>query len=38
MEAVLVRLDAAGKRSSHGLFETVVDPLTHPRTATQFDF
>jgi protein-L-isoaspartate(D-aspartate) O-methyltransferase len=38
MEAVLVRLDAAGKRSSHGLFETVIDPLTHPRAAAQFDF
>jgi len=38
MEAVLVRLDAAGKRSSHGLFETVIDPLTHPAAAPQFDF
>jgi protein-L-isoaspartate(D-aspartate) O-methyltransferase len=38
MEAVLVRLDVAGKRSSHGLFETVTDPLTHPRAATNFDF
>ncbi|HXC57884.1 MAG TPA: protein-L-isoaspartate O-methyltransferase [Steroidobacteraceae bacterium] len=38
MEAVLVRLDAAGKRSSHGLFETVVDPLTHPEAAANFDF
>lgn len=38
MEAVLVRLDPAGKRSSHGLFETVIDTLTHPRAAAQFDF
>jgi protein-L-isoaspartate(D-aspartate) O-methyltransferase len=38
MEAVLVRLDAAGKRSSHGLFETVIDPLTHPTTASDFEF
>jgi protein-L-isoaspartate(D-aspartate) O-methyltransferase len=38
MEAVLVRLDMAGKRSSHGLFETVVDPLTHPQAAANFDF
>ncbi len=38
MEAVLVRLDPAGKRSSQGLFETVIDPLTHPRAAAPFDF
>jgi protein-L-isoaspartate(D-aspartate) O-methyltransferase len=38
MEAVLVRLDAAGKRSSQGLFETVIDPLAHPTAAPQFDF
>ena len=38
MEALVVRLDDAGKRSSQGLFETVVDPLTHPQVAANFDF
>jgi protein-L-isoaspartate(D-aspartate) O-methyltransferase len=38
MEAILVRLDAQGKRSSQGLFETVLDPLTHPVAAPSFNF
>jgi protein-L-isoaspartate(D-aspartate) O-methyltransferase len=38
MEAVLVRLDAAGKRSSQGLFETVVDPLDHAPQVEKFAF
>ena len=38
MEAVLVRLDSAGKRSSQGLFETVVEPLTHALPVPRFSF
>lgn len=38
MEALLVRLDNNGKRSSHGLFETVVDPLTHAQPVPGFRF
>jgi len=38
MEAVLVRLDSAGQRSSHGLFETVVEPLTHAQSVPAFSF
>ena len=38
MEAVLVRLDSAGKRSSQGLFETVVEPLTHAVPVPRFSF
>jgi protein-L-isoaspartate(D-aspartate) O-methyltransferase len=38
MEAVLVRLDSAGKRSSQGLFETVVEPLTHAQSVPGFSF
>lgn len=38
MEALLVRLDKDGKRSSYGLFETVVDPLTHAQTVPGFRF
>ncbi len=38
MEAVLVRLDSAGNRSSLGLFETVVEPLTHAVPVPRFSF
>src|SRR6478752_5220294 len=38
MEAVLVRLDSAGQRSSQGLFETVVEPLTHALPVPAFSF
>ena len=38
MEAVLVRLDSAGQRSSQGLFETVVEPLTHALPVPRFSF
>lgn len=38
MEAVLVRLDSRGTRSSHGLFETVVDTLTHAQPVPEFSF
>jgi protein-L-isoaspartate(D-aspartate) O-methyltransferase len=38
MEALLVRLDKQGKRSSQGLFETVVDPLDHAQRVPGFRF
>jgi protein-L-isoaspartate(D-aspartate) O-methyltransferase len=38
MDALLVRLDKQGKRSSQGLFETVVDPLAHAQPVPGFRF
>ena len=38
MEALLVRLNGAGNRESHGLFETVIDPLDHAPVVSKFDF
>ena len=38
MEVLLVRLDSQGKRSSQGLFETVVDPLDHAQPVPGFRF
>lgn len=38
MEALLVRLDAAGTASRTGLFETVVDALDHAPTVEKFAF
>ena len=38
MEAQLVRLNNAGSRDVHSLFETVTDPLTHAVTLSTFVF
>ena len=38
MDARLVTLDAEGKRSSHSLFETAVDPLLHAPDPPVFSF
>jgi hypothetical protein len=38
MEAQLVRLNSSKVRDVHSLFETVIDPLTHATTPSQFVF
>jgi len=38
MEAQLIRLNNAGERELHSLFETVIDPLTHAATTSRFVF
>lgn len=38
MEAQLVRLNKAGVRDVHSLFETVIDPLAHAATPDHFVF